>query len=67
MAHGKKDLMLSDKETLIKVIEELQLKLKKKNLELNRARTKLSLAKTRVMKMKDTVEFQRKRIIELYS
>jgi hypothetical protein len=67
MAYSKKNLMLSDQETLLLVIEELQLKLKKKNNELNTARTKLSLAKTRVMKMKDTVEFQRKRIIELYT
>jgi hypothetical protein len=67
MANGKKTLMLSDKETLLHVIEELQLKLKKKNTELSRARIKLKAARTRMMKMKHTVEFQRKRIIELYS
>jgi hypothetical protein len=66
MARGIKDLMLSDKETLLQLIDELQTKLKKKNFELNRARTKLSQARARMMKMKDTVEFQRKRIIELY-
>lgn len=66
MARGIKDLMLSDRETLLRLIEELQKKLKKKSLELNRARTKLSQARARMTKMKDTVEFQRKRIIELY-
>lgn len=66
MARGIKDLMLSDKETLLLLIDELQKKLKKKNFELSRARTKLSKARSRMMKMKDTVEFQRKRIIELY-
>jgi hypothetical protein len=66
MARGIKDLMLSDKETLLQFIDELQTKLKKKNFELNRARTKLNQARARMMKMKDTVEFQRKRIIELH-
>lgn len=66
MARGIKDLMLSDKETLIQQIAELQARLKKKNLELHRARTKLAQARSRMMKMKDTVEFQRKRIIELH-
>ena len=67
MAYPKKDLMLSDKETLLQLIDELQRKLKKKNIELNRVRTNLSLAKSRVIKMKDTIAFQRKRIIELHS
>ncbi len=66
MARGTKDLMLSDKETLLQLIEELRGKLKKKKQELNRTRIKLSQARSRMMKMKDTVEFQRKRIIELY-
>ncbi|HEY0740476.1 MAG TPA: hypothetical protein VGD40_03405 [Chryseosolibacter sp.] len=66
MARGTKDLMTSDKETLLQLIEELRGKLKKKNSELHRARLKLSQARSRMMKMKDTVEFQRKRIIELY-
>jgi len=66
MARGKKELMLSDRETLLLVIEELQAKLKKKNMELHKTRLKLNVAKNRVVKMKDTVEFQRNRIIELY-
>jgi hypothetical protein len=66
MARGTKDLMTSDKETLLQLIEELQSKLKKKKMELHRARVKLNQARSRMMKMKDTVEFQRKRIIELH-
>lgn len=66
MARGTKNLMLSDKETLVELIDELQMKLKKKNGELHQVRAKLNQARTRVMKMKDIVEFQRKRIIELY-
>jgi hypothetical protein len=66
MAHALKDLMLSDKETLLQLIQDLRIKLKKKNLDLNRTRTKLNQARARMMKMKATVEFQRKRIIELY-
>lgn len=66
MARGTKDLMTSDKETLLQLIEELQSKLKKKSTELHRVRLKLRQARSRMMKMKDTVEFQRKRIIELY-
>lgn len=66
MAYSKKTLMLSDKETLLHIIEQLQLKLKKKNMELTRVKVKLIAARTRVMKMKHTVEFQRQRIIELY-
>jgi hypothetical protein len=67
MAYLKKELKSGDKEMLLQVIEELQLKLKKKNSELHRVRTKLNVARTRMIKMKDTVEFQRKRIIELYA
>jgi hypothetical protein len=67
MAYGKKDLLLYDRESLLHIIEELQLKLKKRNVELNLSRTKLRLLRGRVVKMKGIVEFQRKRILELYS
>ena len=64
--HFKENLMLRDRETLVEMIEYLQLKLEGKNAELLRVRLKLNVAKTRVMKMKDTVAFQRKRILELH-
>jgi len=58
--------MTSDREALIQMVFDLQLKLKKKNEELHRARIKLNGAKSRMGKMKDTLQFQRKRILELY-
>jgi len=66
MSYRKRDLGLHDREKLVEIIDEVHLKLKKKNVELNLARTRLRLAKARVMKMKDIVETQRRRIIDLY-
>ena len=66
MANAKKELVLSDRETLIQVIDDLQAKLKKKKMELHKTRLKLNATKEKVVKMKGTVEFQRNRIIELY-
>jgi hypothetical protein len=66
MIHKKKNLILSDRETLLQVIDELQLKLRKKNADIMHLRTKLTSAKAQLSKMKDTVQFQRKRILELY-
>jgi hypothetical protein len=66
MENINKDLLTSDKEALLEIIEDLQSKLKKKNKELYLARTRLSTAKAKMLKMKDTVQFQRQRILELY-
>jgi hypothetical protein len=66
MSYNKKDLVLHDREKLVELVDELRLKLKKKNVELNLARTRLRIAKARVVKMKDIVETQRRRIIDLY-
>ena len=62
----KKDLIHFEKAQLIELVEELQTKLKKKSTELHQTRTKLHSAKGKLTKMKDTVEYQRKRILELY-
>ena len=59
-------MVLHDREKLVELVDELRLKLKKKNVELNLARTRLRIAKARVVKMKDIVETQRRRIIDLY-
>jgi hypothetical protein len=67
MRYKKKDLLLSDKETLVEVINELQLKLRAKNAALKKTQSKLVEARGKVLKMKDTVQFQRRRIVELYS
>jgi hypothetical protein len=56
-----------DREILLKEVEELQQKLKKRNSELTLARTRLRIAKTRLIKLKGTVKFQRDRIVELYA
>jgi hypothetical protein len=67
MRYKKKDLLLSDKETLVEVINELQVKLRAKNAALKKTQSKLVEARGKVLKMKDTVQFQRRRIVELYS
>jgi hypothetical protein len=67
MRYKKKDLLLSDKETLMEVINELQVKLRAKNAALKKTQSKLVEARGKVLKMKDTVQFQRRRIVELYS
>jgi hypothetical protein len=66
MNYSKKTLRESDKDELVAMIHDLQDKLKKKNTELTRTRKKLNTAKSTIRRMKGTVEFQRKRIIELY-
>ncbi|HYC86293.1 MAG TPA: hypothetical protein VEB86_13765 [Chryseosolibacter sp.] len=67
MTYSKKRLKMSDRETLIQIVEELQHKLKVRNLELRRARTRLRATKGRMSKMQDTVQFQRQRILQLYA
>lgn len=67
MAYRKKDLLTSDRDTLINIIQELQGKLKQKNIALRTSRTRLNTAKEKMTKMKDTVEYQRQRIIQLHS
>jgi len=66
MPYSKKCLQDSDKEALIAMINDLQDRVKKKHAELARTRKKLNTAKSTIRRMKGTVEFQRKRIIELY-
>ena len=66
MSYTRKNVMTSDKDALVQMVFDLQMKLKKKNEELHRARVKLNGAKSRMIKMKDALEFQRKRILELY-
>ena len=66
MGYRKKIVQASDKDSLVEMVLDLQTKLKDKNAELLRVRTKLNLTKEKVMKLKDTVEYQRRRILELY-
>ena len=62
----KPTLTVSEQNTLIEMVAELELKLKKRNAQLRQARTRLNVAKVRISKMKETVAFQRQRILELH-
>jgi hypothetical protein len=62
----KSVLTTQDTAVLIERLGELELKLKKKQEELRRTRTRLNAAKGKLVKLKETVAFQRQRIIELY-
>ncbi len=66
MLYTKRELIDRDKDALLEVIEELRSKLKKKNELLVKTRTKLSYTRNKLQRMKDTVVFQRGRILELY-
>lgn len=54
-----------EKEYLISLLEDLQTRLRRKNDQLKETRAKLNSARTRLEKMKSTVEYQRKKILEL--
>ncbi|MDV3308564.1 MAG: hypothetical protein LOY03_07075 [Cyclobacteriaceae bacterium] len=54
-----------EKEYLITLLEDLQTRLRRKNDQLKETRAKLNSARTRLEKMKSTVEYQRKKILEL--
>lgn len=56
-----------EKEDLIALLEEIAHKPEEKNFKLRSAREKLNSMKMRVIKMKEIVNYQRERIIELYS
>jgi hypothetical protein len=62
----KPTLTVSEQNTLIEMVAELESKLKKRNAQLRQARTRLNVAKVRISKMKETVAFQRQRILELH-
>jgi hypothetical protein len=66
MTYTKKKVLKSDKDSLVQIVIDLQLKLKKKNAELQVVRTKLNVSRTKILKMEETVRFQRQRIIELH-
>jgi predicted nuclease with TOPRIM domain len=62
----RKNFSECDKPELIDVVKQLQIKLKSKKDALQKVRTKLSATRTKLIKLKDTVIYQRKRILELY-
>jgi hypothetical protein len=62
----RKNLSGCDKPELIEMVKQLQVKLKSKKEELQKARAKLNVTRTKLVRLKDTVIYQRKRILELY-
>ncbi len=62
----RKKLLEKDPTTLVDMIEELHLRVEQKNSELKQVRTKLNLTKSKVAKMKEMLQSQGKRILELY-
>ena len=55
-----------EKEHLIKLLEDVANRLKKRNFELRTTRDKLRAIRMRYDKAKTTIEYQRERIIQLY-
>jgi hypothetical protein len=66
MSYSKKQLQAYDHKTLIATIEDLQQTLKGKNRELKDVRMKLRITRSKILKMKEMLRFQGKRILELY-
>jgi hypothetical protein len=66
MHPSKKNLTLLKKNELIVIIDELNVKIGKKNGAMRRLQARLNNAKMRMRRMNDTVRYMRKRILELY-
>jgi len=66
MKDKKENLEDFGKTELLNMISYLQTNLRRRTDQLHRARITISGLKSRVAKMKDTIEGQRKRILESY-
>lgn len=66
MKDKKENLEDFGKTDLLNMISYLQTNLRRRTDQLHRARITISGLKGRLAKMKDTIESQRKRILELY-
>jgi hypothetical protein len=66
MRYSKKNLELLKKSELIQIIDELHVKIGKKNSSMRKLQVRLNNARMRVQKMNDTVRYMRKRLLELY-
>jgi len=66
MPYQKKELLEYNHNTLISIIEELQLRMVQRNSKLKDVRSKLRTMRSKVMKMKGMLQTQAKRILELY-
>ena len=65
-AIDKKDFSQYDKEELLKLLRIVQQELSQKKLSLREARNRLQYARKKIRTLRDTVDFQRKRIVDLY-
>lgn len=63
--HSKAKFFEVEKMQLIEWLEQAHLKLDQKNLQLRTARQRLNAARSKLSKLKETVVYQRNRIIEL--
>lgn len=63
---SKKALHRCEKDELIEMIIALQEKLSQKKAQLAKVKSQLNNTRSKVIKLKDTVIYQRKRILELH-
>jgi predicted nuclease with TOPRIM domain len=62
----KNTLEEKDKDELVGLVQELQMKLKRKHQRMSAAETRLSKAKESINRLQGIVIYQRERILELY-
>jgi DNA repair exonuclease SbcCD ATPase subunit len=55
-----------EQEELIEMVNDLQRRLKKKTSDLSDTRVRLQRAKTTIQRLKETINYQRERILTLY-
>jgi hypothetical protein len=67
MGRHKRDLSETQIENLIELVQELQLKLKRKNEYLTMSRHRLSNAKRNIKRLQGIISYQRERILKLYN
>jgi hypothetical protein len=66
IAGGKKDFSQLDKQELLTLAMNAQEELRQKKLLLREARSRLVYMRKKIRSLKETVDYQRKRIVDLY-
>ncbi len=62
----KAELAEASVDELLETIEDLQLRLKKKTEDLTRTRDRLNKSRSTVKRLKEIINYQRQRILQLY-
>jgi hypothetical protein len=62
----KKDINQFDKQELLTMLADAQHELRQKKISLREARSRLTTARKKIRSLKETVDYQRKRIVDLY-